>query len=109
MAFPVLEREKQMSLILDALKKAKELTGRKSPAPPPTALASFRFGRPSRSERIRRIALFYVLPGLLIIAIGGYTANFWIKRLRGPATTAVVAPPPAQPDQAAQPEPEFVP
>ena len=46
-----------MSLILDALKKAKELTNRK-PAPPPAALASFRFGRPSRSEKTKRVALF---------------------------------------------------
>src|SRR5437016_1188019 len=84
-----------MSLILDALKKARELTNRK-PAPPPTALASFRFGRPSRSEKPKRIALF-VLLAIAIASSVGYTANLWMKRLRKPRAVLIQAPQPALP------------
>jgi Tfp pilus assembly protein PilF len=85
-----------MSLILDALKKAKDLGGRTPPPAPPAALASFRFGRPSRSEKIKRLTL---IAGLLLVIISsvGYTANFWIKRLRRPRAVLIQAPRPPLP------------
>ena len=88
-----------MSLILDALKKAKELTNRK-PAPPPAALASFRFGRPSRSEKTKRIALFALL-ALAIVSSLGYTATLLMKRLRKPQAVLIQTSQPPLP-----PEPE---
>src|SRR2546421_11319563 len=82
-----------MSSILDALKKAKEFAGKKPSSPPPTALASFRFGRPTKAQQIRKVAVLGVLllAGASSIA---YTANFMYKRLRKPraAATLVVAP-----------------
>jgi len=89
-----------MSLILDALKKARELTNRKPAPPPPTALASFRFGRPSRSEKTKRIALF-VLLAIAIASSVGYTANLWMKRLRKPRAVLIQAPQPALPAEPA--------
>src|SRR5438132_7240920 len=84
-----------MSLILDALKKAKQMAGRKPEEAPPTALASFRFGRPTRKERIKRIGLVVVFAGLGLSA-AAYTVNFWVQRYRRPrAAILVQAPRPA--------------
>ncbi|MBI1974392.1 MAG: hypothetical protein HYS51_00830 [Candidatus Zambryskibacteria bacterium] len=69
-----------MSLILDALSKAKSLLKKK---PAPTLLASFRFG-PTRAQKIRKIMLLYVAPGLLLSAVLAMTVNFWVKRLSRP-------------------------
>src|SRR2546425_7467966 len=92
-----------MSLILDALKKAKELAGRKPPSAPPTALASFRFGRPSRSAKIKRIALYAGI-GLVLVSSVGYTANFWVKRLRKPRAVLIQAPQPLLPPEPPAPD-----
>src|SRR6266480_712257 len=86
-----------MSLILDALKKAKDLAGRKPAAPLPTALASFRFGRRSRTQRIKKIGLLAVL-GLVSIGPLAYTANFWIKRMSRPKAVLIHAPRTVLPD-----------
>jgi Flp pilus assembly protein TadD len=91
MAFPGREREDQMSLILDALKKAKGLAAGKPAAAPPTALASFRFGRPSRADKRKSAAVFALL-ALVIVGSVGYTANFWMKRLRKPRAVLIQAP-----------------
>src|SRR5437870_7815850 len=110
-----MERKKQMSLILQALQKAKDLTGRKSATPTPYALASFRFGRPTRAQKLRRIALVYLLPALALTLIIGYGVTFWANRLKKPRATiavqapvappnpAVIPPPPEAPAQAQQP------
>src|SRR5712692_860087 len=92
-----------MSLILDALKKAKDLAGRKPPSAPPTALASFRFGRPSRSQKIKRIVLYAGL-GLVVVSSVGYTANFWVKRLRKPRAVLIQAPQPLLPPDPPAPD-----
>lgn len=92
MAIPGVERKKQMSLILQALKKAKDLTSRKAP-PPPTALASFRFGRPTRAQKVRRIALVYLLPALVLTLVIGFGVNFWANRLKKPRAAVLVQAP----------------
>src|SRR5438045_8728748 len=95
MALSRVEREKQMSLILDALKKAKQMAGRKSEPAPPTALASFRFGRPTRAERIRKIVLVAAM-GVIGLSATGYTVSFIVARYRKPSGAALVpAPRPA--------------
>src|SRR2546425_11133204 len=81
MALSRLEREKQMSLILDALKKAKQMAGRKSEPASPTALASFRFGRPTRAERIRKIVLVGVM-AVIGLSATGYAVSFIVARYR---------------------------
>src|SRR5438477_10275554 len=93
-----------MSLILDALKKAKDLAGRKPAAAPPAALASFRFGRPSRSQKIKRIGLMMVL-GLVSIGALAYTVNFWLKRMSKPRAVLIQAPRPLVKDPAPEPPP----
>src|SRR5437016_2763871 len=85
-----------MSLILDALKKARELTNRKPAAPPPAALASFRFGRTSRSKKTKRIALLALI-AVAIVSSAVYTANLWMKRLKKPGAVVMQAPQPALP------------
>src|SRR5437762_2633167 len=99
-----------MSLILDALKKAKELAGRKPAAAPATALASFRFGRPSRGQKIKRIGLYAGL-GIVIASSVGYTANMYVKRLRKPRAVLIQAPRPILPDPVPDtpPEPQAAP
>src|SRR2546421_4125063 len=87
-----------MSLILDALKKAKELTNRKPAPPRSAALASFRFGRPSRSEKTKRIALFTLL-ALAIVSSLGYTENSLMNRLRKPAAVLIQPPQSALPPE----------
>src|SRR6267142_1558398 len=101
-----MEREKQMSLILQALKRAKDRTGRKAGSPPPTALASFRFGRPTRWQKVRRVALFYLLPALALTLIIGYGVNFRANRLKKPGTAVVVQAPVTLPNPVATPSPE---
>src|SRR5436190_13219124 len=100
-----------MSLIVDALRKAKGLASRNSSPASPAALASFRFGRPSRAQKTRRAVLFYFLPALIGLAVVGYAGNFYLKRLRRPiATIAVVTPSLPQPEQPATlPPPQAVP
>src|SRR5438445_10055366 len=95
-----------MSLILDALKKARELAGGASASPPPAALASFRFGRQSRSQKIKRVGV-YVLVGAAVAASAGYTANFLMNRgARNPRTVLIEAPAiPAESDNAAAQDP----
>lgn len=83
-----------MSLILNALKKVKELARRKqaTPVPAPQPLATFRFGRPTRSQRIRRLAILYVLPATLLLAVAGYTGNFWLQMLSRKLETVPTTP-----------------
>ena len=98
MALSRLEREKQMSLILDALKKAKQMAGRKSEPASPTALASFRFGRPTRAERIRKIVLVGVM-AVIGLSATGYAVSFIVARYRKPRGAVLVqAPRPAVED-----------
>src|SRR5205085_11174035 len=92
------EREKQMSLILDALKKAKQMAGRKPDPAPPAALASFRFGRPTRAQRIRKIVLVAVM-GVIGLSSIAYTVSFTVGRYRKPRGAVLVqAPRPALED-----------
>ena len=83
-----------MSLILKALEKAKSVGGRK-PAPPPhpAALASFRFGRPRKAQRIRKILLVATLPIIIVGAGTGYGIRYWLKKSSRPAAVVVNAPP----------------
>ena len=98
MALSRVEREKQMSLILDALKKAKQMAGRKSDPAPPAALASFRFGRPTRAERTRKIVLVAVM-GVIGLSSIAYTVSFIVGRYRKPRGAVLVqAPRPALED-----------
>jgi Tfp pilus assembly protein PilF len=87
-----------MSLILQALKKAKDLTARKAtPAQTtaPAALASFRFGRRSKTEQVKRILLRFVLLSLALAGILGYTVNWWVQRSR-PRSGIVINVPPVE-------------
>jgi Flp pilus assembly protein TadD len=85
-----------MSLILDALKKAKQMAGRKSEPATPAALGSFRFGRPTRAERIRKMVLVGVM-GAIGLSATAYTISFIVARYRKPSRGAVLiqAPRPA--------------
>src|SRR5438093_3203893 len=79
-----------MSLILKALEKAKAMAGRKSSAapPPPAALASFRFGRPSKAQRIRKIGILCILISVVAVSLA-YTVRYWSQRLRKPGVVVV--------------------
>jgi Flp pilus assembly protein TadD len=84
-----------MSLILDALKKAKQMAGRKPEPAPPSALASFRFGRPTRAERLRKIVLGGVM-AVIGLSATVYTVSFIMARYRKPKGAVLVqAPRPA--------------
>jgi Tfp pilus assembly protein PilF len=74
-----------MSLILQALRRAKELRGRK--APPSTgasALKSFGFGQAPKPGGWKHILKTYVLPATMLGLLLAYTANFWIQRFNRP-------------------------
>src|SRR5262249_38682481 len=83
-----------MSLILKALEKAKSIAGRK-PAPPPhpAALASFRFGRPARARRMRKVVTVAVLPIIVAGAGTGYGIRYWLKKPARRAAVVVNTPP----------------
>src|SRR5438093_10894541 len=82
-----------MSLILKALEKAKSMAGRK-PAPPPhpAALASFRFGRPARAKRTRKLVIVGLLAIILVGAGAGYGIRYWLKKSSRPVAVVVNAP-----------------
>jgi Tfp pilus assembly protein PilF len=81
-----------MSLILQALKRAREITERK--APPiqgPAALQSFGFGRAPKTVRWKQVMTAYVLPATMLGLLLAYTVNFWINRLSTPGADAEVS------------------
>src|SRR4051812_16588750 len=86
-----------MSLILNALKKAKDLSSRKAPPTAPAALASFGFRRRSRFNDARHVALLYLLPGALLVLVALVAAHFWLQPLKHSPAAAISAPPVAQP------------
>ena len=75
-----------MSLILQALKKAKALAGSKAPVRGPGYLQSFGFGQKppvgNRAGKLRRILVSYVLPAILIATALAYGVNYWSARSR---------------------------
>jgi Tfp pilus assembly protein PilF len=78
-----------MSIILEALKKAKSLTSRK-PAQPvgPAALASFQFGR--RKSRLPKRLAIMIIAGLALTLVLRYTITWWTQRLAAPGGTVAV-------------------
>lgn len=93
MAVKILEREKQMSLIFQALKKVKDLTSRKPVAPAHTAaLASFQFGRRSKAQMAKRTLLTVGLPSLALAGTLVFTVNWWLQHLRHQTAAVLIAP-----------------
>ena len=89
-----------MSLILQALKKAKALAGSKAPVRGPGYLQSFGFGQKplgNRGGKLRRILVSYVLPAILIATALAYGVNYWSARSRAKLaatkTAAIVSAP----------------
>ena len=98
-----------MSLILKALEKAKSMAARK-PAPPPhpAALASFRFGRPTKARRMRKLVILGLLPIVVVGAGAGYGIRYWLQKTSRPATVVVNMPPRSDtpvPDRQTEPRP----
>lgn len=75
-----------MSLILDALKKARELSeGKNEAARGPAYLESFGFGKTANENRTRRkLLLFCVTPLILLAVILALAGNAWIFQLEKP-------------------------
>ena len=95
-----------MSLILDALKRARELAaGKNSPVQAETLFNSFGFRQPTKQDKTRRI-LIYLLPLLLISAAIAVGVRYWTGRQPHKIQTlAVVRPPPVNRIPEPQPAP----
>jgi Tfp pilus assembly protein PilF len=69
-----------MSLILDALRKAKSLAGRSAPPKAPAYLKSFGFTEQTSQNKTKKILITYVLPVVVLGAIIASGVVYWISR-----------------------------
>ena len=100
-----------MSLILQALRKAKGLSQNNDGVGSPSYLKSFGFGQGNREKpksRVPRTLLRYVAPAVVIAAALAFGFNAWMARSRAPG----IAPPEVAlsvPAPLPMPEPEVLP
>ncbi len=69
-----------MSLILDALRKAKSLAGGSAPPKAPAYLKSFGFTEQAPQNKVKKILVTYVLPVVVLESIIAAGVVYWISR-----------------------------